>query len=305
MKILNLFLVLIFTIGMAYAAPDELERNKKIDSALFFYYSGKTSEARKEAEGLLNIFPKEPFFHQLLAEILWQELSKALPSQLRTESVNTEIVRKNAHAQYLVERFKEEIFSGLALTQETLASNPNDAKSLFLRAMIKIRYAGFIAKFESGLKSYVESDRETAESLVILKKTMELDGSLCSAKYVFALSKHLINKAAYDGFYKRWAIAWKSKTYEILGDNFNQEDVFNWLRQAMACNSGYWWSRDVEMDKKFVFQDILVKQAGRMDDEVLPVLEELNGMFPDNKEISNNLFLVRLHLQNRQTSPHK
>ncbi|MBI2063102.1 MAG: hypothetical protein HYT61_02570 [Candidatus Yanofskybacteria bacterium] len=300
-----LLLIWIFSAGLANAVPDESERDKKIDSALFFYYSGKTVEARKEAEELRAAFPKEPFFCQLLAEILWQELSKVLPSQLRTESADIDTVRKNTHAQYLVEKFKEEVFAGLALTQENLAGNPNDVKNLFLRAMIKIRYAGFIAKFESGLKSYAESDRETAESLIILKRTMELDGSLCSAKYVFALSKHLLNKAAYEGFYKRWAIAWKSKTYEILGDDFKQEDVFRWLRQAMACNSGYWWAKDVEMDKKFVFQDILVKQAGRMDNEVLPVLEELNRRFPDNKEIRDNLFLVRLHLKSQQSGSHK
>lgn len=300
---LVLLLVCIFTAGLAYAVTDESERDKKIDLALFFYYSGKTMEARKEAEELRTTYPKEPFFCELMAEILWQELVKTIPTKPRTEGIDFETIRRNARAQYLVERFKEEIFAGLALTQEFLTQKPDDVKSLFLRAMLKIRYAGFIAKFESGLKSYAESDRETTEGLTALKRSMELDNSLCSAKYVFALSKYLLNKAASEAFYKKWVIAWRSQTYVVLGDNFNQEDVFRWLRESIRCSSGHWWTKDVEVDKKFVFQDILVKQAGRMDDEVLLVLEELNRKFPDNNDIRNNLFLVKLHLHNRQPRP--
>ena len=281
------------------AVPNELERDKKIDLALYYYYSGKTLEAKGEAEKLKAAFPNDPFFHELMAEILWQELSKVLPAKPIAESVDNETVRNNTSAQYLVERFKEEIFSGLVLTQESLNQNPNDTKSLFLRAILKIRYAGFMAKFESGLKSYSESDRETAEGLQLIQKSIELDRSLCSAKYFFALSKYILNKTAAEAFYKKWAIAWKSRVYELLGRNFNQEDVFRWLDESMACSSGYYYAKDIEIDRMLLYQNILVKQSGRMDEKALPILEELNQRFPDNKEVRDNLFLVRLHLRNR------
>ena len=69
-----------------------------------------------------------------------------------------------------------------------------------------------------------------------------------------------------------------------------------WIRESMNCNSLHYYTKDISIDKKFVYQDILVNQAGRMDKEVLPVLEELNSAFPNNKVIRDNLFLVRLHL---------
>lgn len=302
MKNLVLLLATVFASCLARAAMTDSERNQKIDSVLFHHYSGRPLEARKEAEELRDAFPDEPFFRELIAEIIWQELAKLLSASPGEESVNFERVRNNSHAQYLTERFKEEVFAGLALTLEFLEADPNNVKNLFLRAMLKLRYAGFIAKFESGWKSYVESDRETVEALSILKRCMELDRSLCSAKYCFALAKHVLIKTADTSIFNNLAIRARSKLHDFLGSNFNQNDTLRWLEESMACSSDHWWTKDIEIDKKLIYQTILVKQAGRMDDKVLPVLEELNRRFPENKGVRENLFLVRLHIQNRSRS---
>lgn len=302
MKKFVLLIVTLLVPFRASAAISEPERNQKIDLALFYHYSGKPVEARKEAEELRDTFPDEPFFRELIAEIIWGELSKLLLANPGEESIDVESVRNNPHAQYLSERFKEEAFAGLALTQGALENNPNDPKNIFLRAMLKLRYAGFIVKFEAGLKSYTESDREMAEALVLIKKSVGLDPTLCSVKYAFALSKHIMIRVASDALYKRGIIMWKSRIYNELGRNFDRGDVFRWLEESRSCASTHWWTKDIEIDKKLVYQDILVKQAGRMDDLVLPVLEELNRKFPENKEVRDNLFLVRLHIQNRSRS---
>lgn len=302
MKNLILFLAIVSASCSARAAMTDSQRNQKIDRALFHHYSGKPLEARKEAEELRDAFPDEPFFRELIAEIIWQELSKLLSASPGEESVNFERIRSNTHAQYLTERFKEEVFAGLALTLEFLETNPNDAKTLFLRAMLKLRYAGFIVKFESGWKSYAESDRETVEALSILKRCMELDRSLCSAKYYFALAKHVLIKTASASVFNNLAIRMRSRLHDFLGSNFSQNDIFRWLEESMMCNSDHWWTKDIEIDKKLIYQNILTKQAGRMDTSVLPVLEELNRKFPENREVRDNLFLVRLHINARSQS---
>ena len=77
-------------------------------------------------------------------------------------------------------------------------------------------------------------------------------------------------------------------------------EIFTILRDSMRCRADYYYAKDVEIDKKLIFQDVFVKQAGKMDDEVLPVLEELNARFPENEKIRDNLFLVKLHIKNKQ-----
>ena len=171
---------------------------------------------------------------------------------------------------------------------------------MFLRGMLLIRHGGFIAKFESGVKSYAETDRISAEGIQLIRKSMEIDPLLCSAKYIFALSKYSLIVGANESIFYKLAIRFRSRVFSALGGTFNMNDVFLWIKESMNCNSPYYYTKDVGIDKKFVYQNILLNQAGKMDEEVLPVLEELRSAFPENTVIKNNLFLVRRHLKKQK-----
>lgn len=274
-------------------SQDEL--NKKIDSALYYYYNGKTFEAKKIAQSLRDANPRDPFFCELLAEIIWQELDKAVaPGQPKDKKINYAEMHKNRH---LVEHFYEEIYSGLVFTQEELNRNPQDPKNVFLRGMLLTRLGGFIAKFENGLKSYSDADQKTAEGIRLLQKSIALDPQLCSVKAMLALAKYSIIQGANQSVFNKFIIRWKSEIFEALGSNFDIATVFSWLDESLSCNPDYYWTKDVNIDKKLIYQDILVKQAGRMDAKALPILIDLRSRFPDNTVIRDNLFLVRLHLK--------
>jgi hypothetical protein len=275
----------------------EAERDKKIDAALFHYYSGETQEAKKIAQGLKERFPKDPFFHELMAEILWQELEKTVTvGREKYQRVQPRTVRG---AEYLMEQFHGEIYDGLILTQPKNGQDL-DSRRLFLRGMLLVRRGGFIAKFESGIKSYTEADMISTEGIQLIRRSMEIDPSLCSAKYILALSKHSLIRGASEGIIYKLAIRFRSRTFAALGGNFSTNDVLVWARESMGCGSPYYYTKDVNLDKKFIYQDILINQNGKMDKEALPVLEELNRTFPNNKTIRDNLFLVRLHLARRK-----
>ena len=166
--------------------------------------------------------------------------------------------------------------------------------------MLLIRRGGFMAKFESGIKSYAEADATGAEGIQLIKRSLEIDPSLCSAKYILALSKHFIIGVASENIFYRLAVRFRSRVFVALGGDFNTNDAFTWVKESMNCGSPYYYTRDVNIDKKFAYQEILINQAGKMDEEALPVLEELNAMFPNNKTIKDSLFLVRLHLAKRK-----
>ncbi len=294
------FLLLILpALSMGMPPPmSEVERDRKIDAALYHYYSGETQDAKRIAQILKGCFPKDPFFHELMAEILWQELEKMVAAgQEKYKRVNPRTIKG---AEYLMERFYGEIYDGLILTQPIPGQNSLDSRCMFLRGMLLIRRGGFVAKFESGTKSYVEADAISAEGIQLIRKSMEIDPSLCSAKYILALSKYSLIGGASENIFYSLAIRFRSRVFSVLGGTFNINDVFAWIRESMSCNSPYYYTKDISIDKKFVYQNILINQAGRMDKEVLPVLEELSAMFPNNKTIRNNLFLVRLHLAKRR-----
>jgi len=301
-KFLLLLYLLLCFYGLSVSAQESTlgtdERNMLIYQALSFYYNGKPTQARAIAEVLKQNFPEDAFFRELTAEIIWLELSqKSAPQRHLSEDVNYGLVQRNI---YLVEQFKEEIFTGLVLTQIDLKKNPSDSRAVFLRGMLKARYGGFIAKFESGLKSYAEADRETAEGLELIKKAVGLDPSLCSANYIIGLTKYMLFVKMSDSLINNIIIRWKSSTYDAIGRRLDMGEIFTILRDSMRCRADYYYAKDVEIDKKLIFQDVFVKQAGKMDDEVLPVLEELNARFPENEKIRDNLFLVKLHIKNKQ-----
>jgi hypothetical protein len=282
----------------AATGTEEAERDKRIDAALHYYYNGETEEAKKIALSLKETFPEDPFFNELMAEVLWQELERRVaPDQQKYRRVDYRRVKEN---QYIVEQFHKEIFEGLVLTQSALERNPADSKYLFLRGMLLVRQGGFIVKFESGLRSYSESDEKTAEGLRLIQKSIELDPALCAAKYVLALGKYSIIRGASESVFYKLMIMLRSKAYAALGSNFNFHEVLAWLREAMRCQCDYYFAKDTEIDKKFIYQDILISRAGKYDKEALPVLEELHSRFPKNKTIRNNLFLARLHIQNKK-----
>ena len=294
------FLLLILpALAMGIPPPmSEVGRDRKIDAALYHYYSGETQDAKRIAQILKGCFPKDPFFHELMAEILWQELEKMVAAgQEKYKRVNPRTIKG---AEYLMERFYGEIYDGLILTQPIPGQNFPDPRRMFLRGMLLIRRGGFVAKFESGVKSYAEADAISAEGIQLIRKSMEIDPSLCSAKYILALSKYSLIGGASESIFYSLAIRFRSKVFSVLGGTFNMNDVFAWIRESMNCNSPYYYTKDISIDKKFVYQNILINQAGRMDKEVLPVLEELSAMFPNNKTIRDNLFLVRLHLTKRR-----
>lgn len=294
------FLLLIlpaFTMGVP-PPMSETERDRKIDAALYYYYSGETQDAKKIAQILKECFPKDPFFNELMAEILWQELEKMVAAgQEKYKRVNPRTVEG---ARYIMERFYGEIYDGLILTQPIPGQNSPDSRRMFLRGMLLIRRGGFVAKFESGTKSYAEADLVSAEGIQLIRKSMEIDPLLCSAKYILALSKYSLIKGANESIFYNLTIRFRSRVFSALGGTFNTNDVFAWIRESINCNSPYYYTKDIGIDKKFVYQDILINQAGKMDKEVLPVLEELNATFPNNKTIRDNLFLVRLHLTKRR-----
>ena len=275
---------------------DEINIGKEVDEILTHYYDGRIQEAKGLAQELKNDHPREPFFRELLAEILWKELEK---SASRGQAPNKRISYSGQENQGLAKQFYNEINTGLSLTQEVLVLRPNDSKNLFLRGMLLARTGGFIAKFENGVGSYVEADGKTAEGLELLKKSMALDPELCSAKTFLALTMHNLILAADESILNNLAIRLKSYAFDAVGHKYDQGHVFKWLDESMVCNPDYYWTKDVMWDKKFIYQDILVRQAGRMDDKALPVLEELSSRFPDNRAVKDNLFLVRLHIQNR------
>jgi len=284
--------------GAQVPALSDDERDKLIDQALSFYYNGKPVQARVVAEILKRHFPEDAFFRELTAEIIWLELSqKAAPQTHLSKEVDLTLVKENT---FLVEQFKEEIYSGLVLTQQNLNDNPNDSRAIFLRGMLKARYGGFVAKFESGLRTIREADRETAEGLGLIKRAIGLDSGLCSAKYLLGLTKYTLLQKGIEEWKAYIAIRLYSEVYNVMDRRLDLGEIFSIFRESMRCHSDYYFMKDVEIDKMFVFQDVLTKQAGRMDDEVLPVLEELNRRFPENKQIRDNLFLVRLHIRNKQ-----
>jgi len=294
------FLLLILpALSMGMPPPmSEMERDRKIDAALYHYYSGETQDAKRIAQILKERFPKDPFFHELMAEILWQELEKMVAAgQEKYKRVNPRTIKGT---EYLMERFYGEIYDGLILTQPIPGQNFLDSRCMFLRGMLLIRRGGFVAKFESGTKSYVEADAISAEGIQLIRKSMEIDPSLCSAKYILALSKYSLIGGASENIFYSLVIRFRSRVFSVLGGTFNINDVFAWIRESMNCNSPYYYTKDISIDKKFVYQNILINQAGRMDKEVLPVLEELSAMFPNNKTIRDNLFLARLHLAKRR-----
>lgn len=294
------FLLLILpALAMGVPPPmSEAERDKQIDAALYHYYSGETQDAKRIAQILKERFPKDPFFHELMAAILWQELEKMVAAgQEKYKRVNPRTVKD---VEYLMERFYGEIYDGLILTQPIPGQNFPDPRCMFLRGMLLIRRGGFVAKFESGIKSYAEADLVSAEGIQLVRKSMEIDPSLCSAKYILALSKYSLIKGVNESIFYNLTIRFRSRVFSVLGGTFNMNDVFAWIRESMNCNSPYYYTKDISIDKKFVYQNILINQAGRMDKEVLPVLEELNATFPNNKTIRDNLFLVRLHLTKRR-----
>lgn len=294
------FLLLILLAFAMGASPpmSEAERDRKIDAALYHYYNGETQDAKRIAQTLKERFPKDPFFHELMAEILWQELEKMVAAgQEKYKRVNPRTIKG---AEYLMERFYGEIYDGLILTQPIPGQNSPDSRCMFLRGMLLIRRGGFMAKFESGIKSYAEVDTISAEGIRLIQKSMEIDPSLCSAKYILALSKYSLIKGANESIFYNLTIRFRSRVFIALGGNFNMNDVFVWIKESMNCNSPHYYTRDVNIDKKFVYQDILIGQAGRMDKEALPVLEELSATFPNNKTIKDNLFLARLHLTKRR-----
>ncbi len=270
------------------------ERDRQIDAALYYYYSGKTEAAREVADNLKRVFPADPFFYELKAEIIWQDLEKRVANgRPKNAKTGYGTVRKN---QYLVERFYSEIFDGLVLTQDAIERGPGDSKNMFLRGMLLARLGGFIAKFEPGMKSMANADRQTAEGIWWLQRSMEIDRSLCSAKYLFALSRFIILN---EGFLNQLAIRYYSKVFAALGGSFSSQEMFAWLEESMSCKSSHYYTKDVEIDKKLVYQDILMKQSGRMDGRALPLLEELNTRFPENTIIRDNLFLVKLHQEQK------
>lgn len=290
-----LLLVLLPSQGDASPPMSESERDGKIDAALYHYYSGETQEAKKIAQELKECFPKDPFFRELLAEILWQELEKMVAAgQEKYKRVNPRTVRGT---EFLMEQFYSEIYEGLVLTQPMPNQGSTDSKRIFLRGMLLVRLGGFIVKFESGIRSYTEADLRTTEGIELIRRSMEIDPSFCSAKYVFALSKYSLIKGASESIFYKIVIKLRSQVLAALGGNFNISDVLLWTRASMRCGSPYYYTKDINIDKKFVYQDILISQAGKMDNEVLPVLEELNSAFPNNRTIKEKLFLVRLHLK--------
>ncbi len=294
------FLLLILpAFAMGVPPPmSETERDRKIDAALYHYYSGETQDAKKIAQILKERFPKDPFFNELMAEILWQELEKMVAAgQEKYKRVNPRTI---GGAKYLMEWFYGEIYDGLILTQPIPGQNSPDSRRMFLRGMLLIRRGGFMAKFESGIKSYAEADLVSAEGIQLIQRSMEIDPLLCSAKYILALSKHSLIKGANESIFYNLAIRFRSRVFSALGGTFNTNDVFVWIRESMNCNSPYYYTKDINIDKKFVYQDVLINQAGKMDKEALPVLEELNVTFPNNKTVRDNLFLARLHLTKRR-----
>ena len=129
----------------AATGTEEAERDKRIDAALHYYYNGETEEAKKIALSLNETFPEDPFFNELMDEVLWQELERRVaPDQQKYRRVDYRRVKEN---QYIVEQFHKEIFEGLVLTQSALERNPADSKYLFLRGMLLVRQGGFIVKF--------------------------------------------------------------------------------------------------------------------------------------------------------------
>ncbi len=275
----------------------EAERDKKIDAALYHYYSGETREAKKVAQELKERFPEDPFSRELMAEILWQELEKTVAAgQDRHKKVNPKTIKG---AEYLMEQFYNEVNNGLMLTRPT-TNQDVDSRRLFLRGMLLIRRSGFMAKFEPGIKSYAEADATGAEGIRLVQRSIEIDPSLCSAKYILALSKYFIIRMASENIFNKLVVRFRSRVFAALGGNFNANDAFVWVKESMSCGSPYYYTKDVNIDKRFAYQEILIDQAGKMDKEALPVLEELNAMFPNNKTIRDNLFLVRLHLAKRK-----
>lgn len=285
-------------ICLAGPAPPGIETDKRIDQALFYYYNGQTQEAKNTALGLKDSYPDDAFVHELMAEIIWKELEKKVEpnssDKARDKQADYKLARNNTD---LVEQFNKEIYDGLVLTQAALRQNPNDVRGLFLRGMLLVRHSGFIAKFQGGWRSLAEVDELDADGLILLQKSAAIDPTVCSAKCLFfALSKNIMIKNTEGNILKRWAVRYRSRTYAVVG-NFEMADVFRWARESMSCQSDYYWTRDVEIDKKLFYQDLLVYQAeNKLDEEVLPVLEELVRTYPDNLTLRHNLQLVRNHL---------
>lgn len=296
------FLALLFLPFCLSAQESQLEKSQKIDEALNYYYNGKTELAQAAAEELLSAFPDDAFMRELKAEITWQELEKKVTdererNQKIDKTVDYKKVREN---KKLSERFYLEAYKGLVLTQSALDINHDDIKNTFLRGMLLARLGGFMAKFESSIRSYAKADELTAESIGFLRRSMELDPSLCSAKYIFALSKYIMVKKSSESLRDYLGIRFFSKVYAELGSDFNFKDVLMWARESMNCQSNYYWTKDVEIDKQLLYQEILVHQAGKMDEEVLPVLLSLRKKFPENRTVKDNLFLVESHLHQKK-----
>ena len=308
--VLAMMAVCLFSFTLCAQEIQEISelQSAKIDSLLYFYYNGKTELAKELSKALMGELPNDPFIHELAAEITWQELDKKTavsPGQPKDKKISYEIVKNN---RALTEQFYREIYEGLVLSQNAINLNPNDTKNIFLRGMLLVRLGGFMAKFENEISSFRKADDHTAEGLGLLKKSIALDPMLCSTKAYFALSKYVLTKNADDSLIDKLAIKWWSEVFKFLGGNFNFSDVLVWLRESMNCHTDYYYTKDVGIDKKFIYQDILIKQAGKMDEEVLPVLLELNERFPQNSVIRNNLFLVKMHMERlerkKQSSPH-
>ena len=106
-------LLLILPVLLRGAPPpmSEIERDREIDAALYHYYSGETQDAKKIAQRLKECFPEDPFFHELMAEILWQELEKMVTTgQEKYKRVNPRTIRGT---EYLMEQFHSEIYNGV------------------------------------------------------------------------------------------------------------------------------------------------------------------------------------------------
>ena len=285
---------------------DEYERDAKIDQFVTHYGSrGQELEALMIIISLAEQFPGDAYFNILEAKTIWQELEDRLGHNVNyDDNIGDSFVNENI---VLISKFHQAIEMGMKNTEEI--KTPRDK---YLRATMHIVGAGFKMRFESpnllsldigdGIKARQYADREVALGLQLLEEAVNEDNSLCSSYYIFAVTKYkLIQKT---NFFTKALIdnVFSSLTYKQIGSNFNPDDVENWFEKAMSCSSGYYYTKEIEWEKKLAFKQYLLENHHpekrghyQRDLKLLSMLEELCRKFPDNKRIQNEYFLISRH----------
>jgi len=279
-------------------AMAEAERDQTIEEFITHFGHREGQEALKTAEKLAKFFPEDAYYNLLKAKAIAQALENEVIDN--RGSVNKGKVKK---FPILIHHFNAETNAGIG----KLEGDPT-IKAEYLRGMLLGAKGAFIEHFFAefsifspikSAKPYQEADKYGAEGIKLITGALEKDKSLCSVRALFAKSQY---EFALQGSVHKFVIKNSSSlTFAALGRDFDINRAWTWIYEAVDCNSPYYYQREIEWDKLFVYKEMLFNTHARGNLKLphykilLNVLIRLNERFPKNQRIKEELALIRIH----------